>query len=224
MARQFAILPFRALQDVSLHPSDKLVLAALGAHTDTEGRCWPSVARLMQLSGLRERTVQRAIKRLAGSGYVQVERRDGHSTKFRVLFDTRDISAPPSLEGVTPVPGGTQNEGSNGGNSTTPTPALPVQVETALEPYLRSHRFPGAARQSVAMLLHPEASPHFTAEEVALALTQMAAEGRPFKATSLASWCQHLREGPPPPRGRTNGGRGGSGGLNYLNDVVEPPE
>lgn len=224
MARQFSIIPFRALKDRRLHPSDKLVLSALGGHTDTTGRCWPAIRTLMEHSGLRERTVQRALRRLEVAGYVQMERREGRSTVYRVLFDTGDTVSPPPLEGVTTVPGGTQNEGSNGGNTPSTTPTLPVHVATALEPYLRSHRFPGAARQSVAMLLHPEASPSYTPDEVALALTQMAAEGRPFKATSLAAWCQNLRQGPLPPRGRTNGGRVGSNRLSFLDALPAAPE
>lgn len=102
MARQFAVIPFRALQDPRLQPSDKLILAALGGHTDTSGRCWPSVETIATLSGLQERSVFRSLKRLSETGYLQMEPRAGRSTKYRVLFDTPDIMSP--LTGESPTP------------------------------------------------------------------------------------------------------------------------
>ena len=204
MARQFAIIPFRALKDPRLHPSDKLVLLALGAHTDTNGRCWPSVATLAELSGLRDRSVQRSVVRLTAAGYVELERRAGRATIYRVVYDS-PIATPDKLSPPTPRSGGgdrgvTHNESLNGSKRSAPASVEEwPAVALALEPYLRGHRFPASAIASVRALLEPERQPHYPPALVAQSLLEMQAEGRPFKASTLATWCAHLAAEPAAP-------------------------
>jgi helix-turn-helix protein len=50
----------------------KFVLLSLADHADEGGVCWPGVRRLVLLTQLSERTVQRALQALQGLGWVQV--------------------------------------------------------------------------------------------------------------------------------------------------------
>ncbi len=74
---------------------------------------------------------------------------------------------------------------------------LPTEVSAALEPYLRSARFPGSVTSAVAMLLNSDATPHYPAELVARSLVEMQAAGREFNASTLSSWCGRKATGAP---------------------------
>lgn len=56
-----------------LGASEKLVLLALAKHADDAGVCFPSVATVCECTGMKERGVQGAIKRLAALGAIQVK-------------------------------------------------------------------------------------------------------------------------------------------------------
>lgn len=63
----------------------KLVLLALAEHADEVGHCWPSVARIVEMTELSERAVRTAIGALVASGLVAVERSGngrGHTSRY----------------------------------------------------------------------------------------------------------------------------------------------
>mgnify|MGYP000234527247 CR=1 FL=1 len=56
-----------------LGPYERLVMLCLADHADDEGVCYPSVARLVDRTGMGERGVQRVLRRLADDGHVAIE-------------------------------------------------------------------------------------------------------------------------------------------------------
>ena len=58
-----------------LSSTQKLVLIALAWHSDDQGTCWPSQARLARLSGLSERSVRRAARELEQQNLIRRHRR-----------------------------------------------------------------------------------------------------------------------------------------------------
>ncbi len=56
----------------TLGPTERLIMLALADHADDEGRCYPSIARLCQRTGLSERATQTNIKKLVEAGYIRI--------------------------------------------------------------------------------------------------------------------------------------------------------
>lgn len=56
----------------TLGPTERLVMLALADHADDDGRCYPSIARLRQRTGLSERAVQTNIRKLVDQGYIRI--------------------------------------------------------------------------------------------------------------------------------------------------------
>jgi hypothetical protein len=56
----------------TLGPTERLIMLALADHADDEGRCYPSIERLRQRTGLSERAVQTNIRNLVAQGYVRI--------------------------------------------------------------------------------------------------------------------------------------------------------
>lgn len=59
-----------ALKLRGLGPSDKLLLLALANYADAELRCWPSHSTLAEDTGLSQRTILTAFKRLEAAGII----------------------------------------------------------------------------------------------------------------------------------------------------------
>lgn len=55
----------------TLGPTERLVMLALADHADDDGRCYPSIQRLCQRTGLSERAVQTNIRKLVDQGYIR---------------------------------------------------------------------------------------------------------------------------------------------------------
>ncbi len=73
----------------SLQATAKLVLLALADHADEEGRCWPSLGRLEQMTGLNRSTITRALSSLDGV-LISRDRSDGgvgHSTRYQLHIE-----------------------------------------------------------------------------------------------------------------------------------------
>lgn len=60
-----------------LGPTERLVLLALADHAGEEGTCYPSISRLCQRTGLKERAVQSNIQKLKNAGYISIEMNAG---------------------------------------------------------------------------------------------------------------------------------------------------
>lgn len=51
-------------------PTQKLVLLSLAEHANDSGGCWPSTARLRELTGLSERAIRNAVRELEKLGLL----------------------------------------------------------------------------------------------------------------------------------------------------------
>jgi DNA-binding transcriptional MocR family regulator len=72
------------VRDLALQPTSKLILFALATRADDGGRCWPSIRKLCQDTGLARRTVQLHLGQLAASGAVVREARSGRANGLRL--------------------------------------------------------------------------------------------------------------------------------------------
>ena len=63
----------------TLVPTERLIMLSLADHADDQGRCYPSIARLCERTGLSERAVQSNIKGLTAGGYLVVNANAGPS-------------------------------------------------------------------------------------------------------------------------------------------------
>lgn len=88
-----------------LRGTDRLVVLAIAAHTNSAGDAWPSVATIAEYVGVSERTVQRALARLVQAGRLVVRQVAGIVTRvYRLVVDgvTSTIKGVPSGQaGVT---------------------------------------------------------------------------------------------------------------------------
>jgi len=72
-------------QDVAV-PSAKLVLLSLADHANATGYCWPSIARIVQRTGLSRATVFRSIETLTGLGLVAQAYEQGKVNKYTLIL------------------------------------------------------------------------------------------------------------------------------------------
>lgn len=56
----------------TLGPTERLIMLALADHADDAGRCYPSMQRLQERTGLSERAVQTNVRALTEKGYLRV--------------------------------------------------------------------------------------------------------------------------------------------------------
>lgn len=64
--------------------TERIVLLALADRADDDGMCWPAVATVAAKCGLSDRSVQRAMKRLAVDGHLTRAERLGKGTIYTV--------------------------------------------------------------------------------------------------------------------------------------------
>jgi len=72
------------VRELALQPTSKLILFALASRADDDGRCWPSIRKLCQDTGLARRTVQLHLGQLAGCGAVVREAHCGRTNSLRL--------------------------------------------------------------------------------------------------------------------------------------------
>ena len=84
-----------AVWDLPLAASDKLVLLSLADHADDRGRCYPSVKRLRERTGLSERGVQTVVKRLVEAGLLHVDANAGQGGANLYTITPPAPDAPP---------------------------------------------------------------------------------------------------------------------------------
>ncbi len=80
----FSIIPTAAVFDHRLSHADVRVLAALGAHADKNGRCWPATTTLASTTGMSERHARTSLRNLENIGYIETESRPGQSSMYRI--------------------------------------------------------------------------------------------------------------------------------------------
>lgn len=119
-----------AVWESDLPATDRLVLLSLADHADDEGQCYPSVRRVCERTGLSERAVQNAFKRLSDAGYLDIEQNAGkRGTNLFVVRATPARNAPPHE--MHPAP-----DAPHPRTKCTPTPApdAPEPSGTVIEP------------------------------------------------------------------------------------------
>jgi hypothetical protein len=72
--------------DPRLTPAASRVAFWLTHHLDRETHiCWPSIDRLVRLTGLSDKAVRLAIQNLEGTGYIAVDRTPGQQSVYTML-------------------------------------------------------------------------------------------------------------------------------------------
>lgn len=84
----------------TLGPTERLVMLSLADHADDSGKCYPSIQRICERTGLSERAVQTNVKKLTDTGYLRVLHGGGKG-KANLYF----LSANPAAD----APYGTSN-------------------------------------------------------------------------------------------------------------------
>lgn len=72
----------------------KLVLVALSDHANSDGICWPSVARLAHRCDISRRTVQRALRELEKAALITITKKVGTSSSYKL--NLRIVVIPPA--------------------------------------------------------------------------------------------------------------------------------
>jgi Helix-turn-helix domain len=81
------------VRELALQPTPKLILFTLASRADDEGRCWPSIRKICQDTGLARRTVQLHLGQLAGRGAVVRDVRLGRANGLRLALQVLQTSA-----------------------------------------------------------------------------------------------------------------------------------
>lgn len=153
-----------------LKPTIKFVLMALADAADDEGHCWPSVPTLAHKTCMDERSVQRILKALKDSNFIEVEpryRNDGSPTsnKYRLALNTTgDKLSPPPRQANREVVTATTPLG---GNSVTLTTTEPLVNQKQPQPINKESL---NAASFVDALILPR---QLTSKERLLAITQL---------------------------------------------------
>ena len=134
---QFIVIPSAPLHDTRVPPSALATLAALASFADRDGRCWPSIAAIVDRTGTSASTVRRHLRILRDRGYLRVRSRhaasgDQTSNWFQLIYDTPDdrLRVP---ETCTP-PVSSEQGGGVTGDSTPLPPVTPGTVPRELSP------------------------------------------------------------------------------------------
>lgn len=84
-------------ENEELGPTHRLIMLSLADHADDWGRCYPSISRLCQRTGLKERAVQINIRQLEDAGYITIHKNAGPSgANVYMVRATPASDAPPA--------------------------------------------------------------------------------------------------------------------------------
>lgn len=159
-------------ENEELGPTERLVLLSLADHADDEGRCYPSIARLMQRTGLKERAVQNNIKKLVEGGYVVIWRGGGRGNANLYVVDAspKPRTKNPVSDDENPAqetPFETTNPASNtenpAFNAENPARDAPEPSRTTKEPSVSKTREADEIRQVLEQWASPDAVASFIA-------------------------------------------------------------
>ena len=95
-----------------LPKTERLVLIAIAAHTNSEGNAWPSVATIAEYVGCSVRTVQRCLAKLVQLGRLAVAKVAHIATRVYRLIVGQGVSS--SAPGVTDSPAGVTDQAAGG--------------------------------------------------------------------------------------------------------------
>ena len=141
-------------ESVSLGPTERLIMLALADHADDEGRCYPSVARIAQRTGLSERAVQTNVRSLIAAGYINVTigGGKGHSNLYFISANPA-ADAPQTPQQMHPAADAPRSRCAPNPAADAPNPAAdaPEPPITIIEPSLKKTA-PTSAEHSTARL------------------------------------------------------------------------
>lgn len=90
----------RAVLDTYIaNTNDKIVLAVIARHANSEGVCWPSRQRISEMTGLCERSVSKSVAELLGRGYIKKIAGDHTTNTYQVI--TSKLNVPAAAKEVT---------------------------------------------------------------------------------------------------------------------------
>lgn len=107
---RYGTIPVTVLLRDDLTDGEIRTYAALAAHADTKGRCFPSIATICSLAGKKHhRTVERNLSALEKKGLIRKEHRTGRSTVYTLIDIAKATEARIAKCGTradqTPTPG-----------------------------------------------------------------------------------------------------------------------
>ena len=137
-----------ALAMTGISSNEKYLLIVLANYADAEFRCWPSIKRLCDDTGMSERTVQRCFKALVEAGIIrrsERKRQDGSRTSdlLTLVFEGGVKLAPRGAKRDT---GGRQSDAKApsdwhpGGVTVAPLTTFEPTIEPSIEPSLNRAR------------------------------------------------------------------------------------
>jgi DNA-binding transcriptional ArsR family regulator len=88
---KFARVPHRLISDRTLPAEATRTFLALSQHANRYNVCWPSVRRLMDITGYAESTVRKHLSLLEDRGYIEREPQfwnngGQRNSKYRIVF------------------------------------------------------------------------------------------------------------------------------------------
>lgn len=117
-------------ENETLGPTERLIMLALADHADDAGRCYPSISRLCQRTGLGERAIQNNLKALVAKGYVTIVPNAGQGlANLYFVTATPAPDAPPHE-----MHPRTKFASTPASRSKTPAPDAPKPSRTITEP------------------------------------------------------------------------------------------
>jgi hypothetical protein len=117
----FSVSHLVLAEDAPWSPIERLVALAVSSFMGTQGTCYPSIARLVECTGLGRRTVQRAVDRLTGPGGIFVETPGGSDAAAGRRASVYTLATGVALTPVKRQRGG--RRGRRTGATVTPVPA-----------------------------------------------------------------------------------------------------
>ena len=94
-----------SIKRLRVTPTQKLVLFCLAdCHNGDTGRCDPSYAYIMQVTGLSNRAVATALQALRAAGQLRFDSRNGSRSSYQITPHDAAEGAPPSSASSVPPP------------------------------------------------------------------------------------------------------------------------
>jgi len=132
----------RAVLASNLPPLQRLLLIAISDHlSDGNDYCWPSLPRLMNLTGLATSTIKRHLALMESTDRLYVERKEGRANRYMIDWDRLKAPSPesagstqPRASRVTENPAQSDPAQSRLGSGTTQPRASPPPAQSGLTP------------------------------------------------------------------------------------------
>jgi len=103
--RPFIMVYRDFMESQLLDSNEKLLFIALKNFANTDGKCFPSIAKLSKATGISKRVIQRTIKKLEEKGVIKIEIRNredgGQTSNVYTLYDFRELWQTDNIETIT---------------------------------------------------------------------------------------------------------------------------